>query len=120
MGEYAILLPGDEDAWEQSSPQRREAVYAVHREFTRLLEERGHVLTGGAELAHSRRSRVVRGGPDGPVVTEGPYAESAEQLTGFYLVRTDDLDGLLALAAMLADGDGPVEVRPTTAEVAAS
>ncbi|CAA9337059.1 MAG: hypothetical protein AVDCRST_MAG48-3443 [uncultured Friedmanniella sp.] len=116
MGEYAILLPGDEDAWEQSSPERREAVYAVHREFVRLLEERGHVLTGGAELAHSRRSWVVRPAPDGVAVTEGPYAESAEQLTGFYLVRSDDVDDLLRLAGMLAGDDGPVEVRPTAAE----
>jgi len=119
MGEYVILLPGDEDAWEQSSRERREAVYAVHREFVRLLEERGHVVTGGAELAHSRRSWVVRASADGVAVTEGPYAESAEQLTGFYLVRSDDLDGLLQLAGMLADGDGPVEVRPTAAEASA-
>jgi len=116
MSEYAILLPGDEDAWAQSSAEQREAVYAVHREFTRLLEERGHVVTGGAELAHRRHSRVVRRGADGVVVTEGPYAEGAEQLTGFYLVRTDDPDDLLQLAGMLADGDAPVEVRPTTGE----
>lgn len=114
MAEYAILLPGDEDAWERSSPERREAVYGVHREFLRLLAERGHVVTGGAELAHSRRSWVVRRGGAGAGVTEGPYTKSAEQLTGFYLVRTDDLEDLLQLAGMLADGDGPVEVRPTT------
>ena len=41
MSEYAILLPGGEDAWEQSSAQHREAVYAVHQEFVRLLAERG-------------------------------------------------------------------------------
>ena len=71
------------------------------------------MVTGGAELAHSRHSWVVRDDAGRPTVTEGPYAESAEQLTGFYLVRTDDLDDLLRLAGMLADGDGPVEVRRT-------
>lgn len=116
MAEYAILLTGDEHAWEQRSAGEREAVYAVHQEFTRLLEERGHVLTGGAELAHSRRSRVLRRSTDGVTVTAGPYAESAEQLGGLYLVRTDDLDDLLQVASLLADGDGPVEVRPTTGE----
>lgn len=116
MAEYAILLPGGEDAWEQTSPEQREAVYAVHREFARRLEERGHTITGGAELAHSRRSWVVRRSGDSVVVTEGPYAESAEQLSGFYLVRTDDLEDLLQVAAMLGDDDGAVEVRPTTAE----
>lgn len=120
MGEYAILLPGDEDAWEQSSQEQRDAVYGVHKAFTRLLEERGHVLTGGAELGHSRCSWVVRGTADGVVVTDGSYAESAEQLTGFYLVRTDDLDDLLQLAGMLADGDGPVEVRPSVEQASAS
>lgn len=118
MDQYAILLPGDEDAWARSTAEQRETVYAVHREFTRLLEERGHVITGGAELAHRRRSRVVRRGAEGVVVTEGPYAEGTEQLTGFYLVQTDDLDDLLQLTGMLADGDGAVEVRPTTGEEA--
>ncbi|SDS04201.1 Uncharacterized conserved protein [Friedmanniella luteola] len=113
MTEYAILLPGDEDAWEQSTPERREAVYAVHRAFAQRLEERGHRVTGGAELVHSRHSWVVRRTGDAVAVTEGPYAESAEQLTGFYLVRTDDLDDLLQVAGLLADGDGAVEVRPT-------
>ncbi|GAA1437397.1 YciI family protein [Microlunatus lacustris] len=115
MSEYAILLPGDEDAWAQSSAEQREAVYAVHREFMRRLEERGHVVTGGAELAHRRHTRVVNRGADGGVVvTDGPYAEGAEQLTGFYLVRTDDVEDLLQLAGLLAGEDGPVEVRPTT------
>lgn len=113
MKEYAVLLPGDEDAWEQSSAEHKKSVYEVHREFMRLLEERGHVLAGGAELAHSRSSWVVRRDGERAVVTQGPYAESVEQLTGFYLVRTDDLDDLLQLVAALADPEGPVEVRPS-------
>ena len=117
MKEYVVLLPGDEDAWEQTGPERREAVYGVHREFMRLLEERGHVMTGGAELTHSRSSWVVRRDGDRPVVTQGPYAESAEQLSGFYLVRTDDHDDLLQVVGLLADADGAVEVRPSATEV---
>jgi hypothetical protein len=113
MTEYVVLLPGDEDVWEQTSPERREAVYAVHREFTRLLEERGHVLAGGAELAHSRDSWVVRRDGDRPVVTQGPYAESTEQLSGFYLVRTERVDDLLELVGLLAGTAGAVEVRVT-------
>lgn len=119
MKEYVVLLPGDENAWEQTSPERREAVYEVHREFMRLLEERGHLVTGGAELAHSRSSWVVRREGERTVVTQGPYAESAEQLSGFYLVRTDDLDDLLEVVGLLADADGGVEVRLSAAEVAA-
>jgi len=118
MKEYVVLLPGDENAWEQTSPEAKEAVYAVHREFMRLLEERGHVLAGGAELAHSRSSWVVRRDSGRTVITQGPYAESAEQLSGFYLVRTDDLDDLLEVVGLLADADGAVEVRRSAEEVA--
>ena len=44
-------------------------------------------------------------------MTDGPYAEAAEQLGGFYLVRTDNLDDLLDVCGILADGDGAIEVR---------
>lgn len=111
---YAVLLPGDESAWEAASPEERAATYAVHSEFARLLEERGHRVTGGAELTHSRGARQVRQGPDGAaVVTDGPYAESVEQLTGFYLVETGDLDGLLEICGVLAGAEGTIEVRAT-------
>ena len=44
-------------------------------------------------------------------ITEGPYAEAAEQLSGFYLIETDDLDGLLDTVGILAEGEGALEVR---------
>jgi hypothetical protein len=86
-------------------------MYAKHGEFARLLAERGHKITGGAELTHSRDARVVRRSNDGIAVTEGPYAETVEQLTGFYVVDTDDLDDLLEVVGVLADAEGAVEVR---------
>ena len=113
MTEYAVLLPGDEDAWAAATEDQRAATYARHGEFARLLAERGHRVTGGSELAHSREAKVVRAGPDGITVTDGPYAESVEQLTGFYLVESDDLDDLLEVVGVLADAEGGVEVRPT-------
>jgi hypothetical protein len=117
MTKYAILLPDDEDRWEQATPEQRAEVYARHGEFTRRLAEEGHQMVGGAELTHSRDAKVVRGGPGRVSVTDGPYAELVEQLSGLYLVETDDLDGLLQLCGLLvgieggpADG-GAVEVR---------
>ena len=107
---YAVRFPGEESGWAQATPERREQVYALHTEFIRLLAERGHQMTGGAELAHSAQAKVVRGHRDAVTVTEGPYAETVEQLTGFYLVATDDLDDLLNLCGLLSAGD-PVEVR---------
>ncbi|GAA4428155.1 YciI family protein [Georgenia halophila] len=112
MTQYAVLLPGDESVWETATPEQRTAVYGRHEEFARALAERGHKITGGAELTHSRTAKHVRrDGAGSPVITDGPYAESVEQLSGFYLVESDDLDDLLEVCALLADGDGAVEVR---------
>lgn len=112
MTEYLILLPTDEDAWAQASPETRREVYREHTEFARLAAERGHTITGGAELTHSRGAVVVRGRLDDVRVTEGPFAEAVEQLGGYYLVQTDDLDDLLQLCGIIA-GETGVEVRAT-------
>jgi hypothetical protein len=113
MTTYAVLLPGDEATWESASEEQRAAMYAKHGEFARLLEERGHKVTGGAELTPSRTAKVVRRNDSGGLtVTDGPYAETVEQLTGFYTIESDDLDDLLEVVGILADG-GAVEVRAT-------
>ena len=65
MTEYVVLLPGDEAEWEAASEERRQATYLQHQEFAKLLEERGHRVTGGAELAHSREAKVLRTDADG-------------------------------------------------------
>lgn len=110
MTQYVILLPGDEAGWQDATDAERAAVYDRHRRFAELLEERGHRMIGGAELTHSSQARVVRGGLDAVTVSEGPYAETVEQLTGFYGVESDDLDDLLSVCGLLA-GSGAVEVR---------
>ena len=109
---YAILLPGDEDHWAAVAPEERARVYAEHDRFSRTLAERGHAVVGGAELTHSRGARTVRQANDGSLaVTDGPYAEAVEQLTGFYLVQSDDLDDLLEVCGILAATGDTVEVR---------
>ena len=111
MTEYVVLLPGDESTWESASEEHRAAMYAKHGEFARLLAERGHKVTSGAELTHSRGAKVVRQNGSGIAVTDGPYAETVEQLTGFYVVESDDLDDLLEVCGVLAGAEGAVEVR---------
>jgi len=114
MSEYVVLLPGNEAAWEAASQEEKQHTYDKHREFARLLEERGHKVAGGSELAHSREAKVVRTSPDGThTVTDGPYTETVEQLTGFYVIESDDLDGLLEICKVLGDGESVIEVRPT-------
>jgi hypothetical protein len=114
MTTYVVLLSGDEDTWESATPEQRAAMYEIHARVAAQLEERGHKITGGAELTHSRAAKQVRRGTAGePIVSDGPYAETVEQLTGFYVVETDDLDDLLEVCALLANGTAPIEVRST-------
>ena len=115
---YVVLLPGDEAAWEKSTQEHHDAVYAKHEEFGKQLRAQGHTVVGGAELTHSRETLLVRADAAGTItVTEGPFAETVEQLTGYYEIETDDLDGLLQLVGIVAGPDhdragmGGVEVR---------
>ena len=111
MTEYVVLIPGNEDAWNAASAEDKQAMYAKHQEFSELLAERGHKITGGHELTPSKTAHIVSGSRDNVIVTEGPYAESAEQLTGFYTIQSDDLDDLLKIVGVLAEGEGRLEVR---------
>ncbi|MGL5851720.1 MAG: YciI family protein [Phycicoccus sp.] len=113
MTTYAVLLPGDEGTWEAMDAEQRAAVFAEHERFSAELERRGHRITGGAELTHSRTTTLLRPGSDGPVVSEGPFAETVEQLSGFYLVDSDDLPDLLEVCGILVAMGDVVEVRAT-------
>jgi hypothetical protein len=112
MTSYVVLLPGDEAAWAATPDAAKQEMYAAHAAFAQLLAERGHQVTGGAELAPSREARVLRTSADGvSTLTEGPYAETAEQLTGFYVVETADLDDLVEVCKVLGRGEGIIEIR---------
>lgn len=107
---WTLLLWGDPDACVDL-----EAAYAAHAAFAEACATHGHEIVGGEELAGPSTSRLLRVGPTGPELADGPYAETTEQLGGFYLVRTDDPDGLLRLAAPLVmDDGGTLELRPVT------
>jgi hypothetical protein len=110
MTTYLILLPGDEATWEAADDAEKARVFGLHDQFSRELEERGHKITGGAELAHSRTAKTVRGTREKVMVTEGPYAETVEQVSGFYLVDTDDLDDLAQVCGIISEGE-PIEIR---------
>ncbi|NOJ59083.1 YciI family protein [Arthrobacter sp. 260] len=110
--EYVILLHDNERAWQEATPEQRAATYARHNEFSRRCGEDGHKITGGAELQPSATAKIVRFGSVG--ITDGPYTETAEQLGGFYLVESDNLESLAQLVSeLLADTTGPAEIRAT-------
>lgn len=111
MTEYAILLPGNESERAQATDEQRAEMYERHMKFAELLAARGHKVTAGNELTSSSGARVVRGSLDAVTVTEGPYAETAEQLTGFYVVDTDDVEDLYKIVGILTEVGSGVEVR---------
>jgi hypothetical protein len=113
MSRYVVMFPADsETEWDAGTEADHQAVYDTDGEFARLLEQRGGEITGGRELAASRHTHVVRRGPNGTaLVTTGPYTESVEQLSGFYLVTCDDEQGLLEAAEVLVKAHPAVEIR---------
>ncbi|UUZ58796.1 YciI family protein [Nocardioides sp. B-3] len=111
MTEYTVLIIGDADRWWTSmSPAERKEGYAEYARFNRALATGGHEIVGGGELTSTKEAGSIPAG--GGSVTEGPYAETAEQVGGYYQIRTDDLDGLMECCQIIAGtGDG-IEVRP--------
>jgi hypothetical protein len=111
MSEYTVLIVGDADRWWTSmSVQERKDGYAEYARFNAALEAGGHQIVGGGELTATTEARSIPAG--GGPVTDGPYAETAEQVGGYYQIRSDDLDGLVECCQIIArTGDG-IEIRP--------
>lgn len=105
---YALLIYQIEKEWAAADEEQRRRAYEAHGRFGARLRERG-AARGGEELALSGTATTVR--RDG-LLTDGPYAETAEQLGGFYLVEAADLDEALAYARELAAMGDVIEVRP--------
>ncbi|MEO8476347.1 MAG: YciI family protein [Actinomycetota bacterium] len=107
---YLLLIHSDEAAWDRVDPQGREAMYAEYGKLATEMEERGH-SRGGDELAGAATAKIVRV-TDGEVsVVDGPFAETREQLGGYFLVECD-LDTALGYAARIPSAvHGAVEVR---------
>ncbi len=107
---YAALVYTIDVDWSQPEHAAEMAEYGA---FT---EAAAAVIRGGAALYQTSTATTVRvrGGRGGDVVTtDGPYAETKEALTGFYLLECADLDEAIAMAARIpAAWDGAVEVRP--------
>ena len=111
MAEYVVLIVGDADRWWTSmTDEERAAGYGEYQRFDAELRRRGHQVTGGAELQGTAATKRIPAG--GGAVTDGPFAESAEQVGGFYQVQTEDVDDLLECCQIIAALGDAVEVRP--------
>jgi hypothetical protein len=110
---YAMLICGEESAWDSMTPDEMEAAMARIRGWVDKWRTAGHVLPGGEELDSVRTAKTIRPGPDGPVVTDGPYLELKEVVGGFLVLEAEDIDQAVAIAAEWPMwGTASVEVRP--------
>jgi hypothetical protein len=115
MARYAALIYEPAETQGQGSPEEWAAVMAEYNEFGAAAGAAG-VIGGGEALHPTSTATTVRveGGKGGtPVFTDGPFAETKEALTGFYLLDCGDLDEALRWASRIpAAWMGRVEVRP--------
>ena len=114
MTQYVVMFPADnEAAWEAGTEADRQATFDTDQEFALALQTIGGAITGGAGLSHSSKAKTIRRGPDATVlVTDGPFAETVEQISGFFIVSCDDYDALVEAAQILARAHPVVEIRP--------
>ena len=110
---YLFLLYGDEAGEAQLSEAERRAIVDEHRAFGARLSERGAFVVGEALTGRERARSVRLGAGRPPLVTDGPFAETKEQLGGFYVVECDGDEDALRLAGEMPRSPGlVVEVRP--------
>jgi hypothetical protein len=111
--QYLLLCCFDEDRWQKIPEPERERIMQAYGEFQRDLEASGR-YRAGAKLGSSETATTLRERGGKPVLTDGPFAETKEQLGGYHVVDCKDLDEAIAIAKRiptLAAG-GAVEVRP--------
>jgi hypothetical protein len=111
--QYLLLIYEDEAGYEkgEQSPAFK-TIYERHMKFSAELRERG-VAQGGAGLKSVNTATTVRTAGGQQSVHDGPFAETREQLGGYYLIDVPDLDAAIAIARDLPlRANGSVEIRP--------
>ena len=109
---YMLIIAGHEGGWEDRSPEEAKAEMGRWFAYTQELEDAG-ALVAGEGLQESATATTVRITDDGErVVTDGPFAETKEQVGGFYLIDVANLDEALEWAKKIPARAGMIEVRP--------
>jgi hypothetical protein len=109
---YLLALIGDESRFADRTPEQQAEVMKAWDGYTQAAIEAG-VHLGGEGLQPSTIATTVQIRESGePIVSDGPFAETKEQLAGYYLLDCKDLDDALAWAKRIPMPGGTVEVRP--------
>jgi hypothetical protein len=109
---YLLLIYGNEKAMGSAAPDATKQIVSAYNAYTTALRESGSYIAGEA-LQPTATATAIRGAGSAAKVTDGPFAETREQLGGFYMIDTPDLDGAIAWARRCPGTEyGTVEVRP--------
>ena len=109
---YILLIYGDEREWTSMSQAEMAKVYEAHGAYSDAMVKAG-VMRGGYELQPVATATSLRFTNGKPKTSDGPFAETKEQLGGYYIIEVDTLDQAIEWAEkMPAMDSGTVEIRP--------
>jgi hypothetical protein len=109
---YILLIYGDETQALKMNEVDRAALFREYGQFGEGIRQSGNFVAG-APLRPTATATTVRVREGKRLVTDGPFAETREQLGGYYLVEAKDLDEAIAIAARIPGArSGSIEVRP--------
>jgi hypothetical protein len=110
--QYLLLIYRNEAELSKMTPENRQKMSAEYGTYTQSIVQSGHFKAGDG-LQPTTTATTVRVREGKTLATDGPFAETREQLGGYYLVEAKDLDAAIALAARIPGArDGSIEVRP--------
>ena len=110
--EYMLLIYTNEAEGKQLSDAQHQQIFQEYMAFNQDISKSGK-RKGGAPLEQTPTATTVRVRNGKTVVTDGPFAETKEQLGGYFLVEANDLDEAISIASRIPGAKfGSIEVRP--------
>jgi len=110
--QYMLLIYENEKRWQDLTEAHKAKEFGEYGTFTADIQKSKHMVAG-APLQPTRAATTVRVRDGKRLTTDGPFAETKEQLCGYYLIEARDLDEALGIAARIpAERSGSIEVRP--------
>jgi hypothetical protein len=109
---YMLLIYASEADYSHMTSEEQAAIMQGHGTFAQEAMQRG-ILMGGAPLQPTRTARTIRVRKGKTLVTNGPFAETKEQLAGTYILDCKNMDEAIELATKIPDAlYGSIEIRP--------
>jgi hypothetical protein len=109
--QFMLALIAEERSWEEITPDEVKQNLAEMGQFNAKLVEAGAMVFGGG-LQERATGTTVHYGDGEPLITDGPFAETKEQLSGFWVIDVESLDEALAWAKKIPFTSNHVEIRP--------